>query len=73
MAQPTPFFEANCLLVGPEGDESIQPLPVRRDGSTVVSCWQLSVEDLRRIAETGEVWLSPLWMGIDLAKSQVLG
>lgn len=57
MAFPIPFPGANLLLVGPEGDERIVPLPVRREHGRIVSCWQLSAKDLRRIAETGEVWL----------------
>lgn len=62
MADPIGFAEANLLLVGPEGDDSVRPLPVRRADGRIVSCWQLSAEDLRRIAETGEIWLS-VWSG----------
>lgn len=63
MADPIAFDEANLKLVGPDGDPNIRPLPVHRgvDGR-IVSCWQLSGDDLRRIAATGEVWLS-VWSG----------
>lgn len=62
MAQPIAFAEANLLLIGPEGDPSIVPLPTHREGGRIVSCWQLSGDDLRRVAETGEIWLS-VWSG----------
>ncbi|MFA7505287.1 MAG: hypothetical protein WCZ28_11355 [Burkholderiaceae bacterium] len=59
MARPVEFAEANTLLLAPAGHEdSVAPLPVHRGDGCVVSCWQLSAEDLRRIAETGEIWLS---------------
>jgi hypothetical protein len=59
MAAPVPFAEANLLLVAPAGcEDEVDTLPVRRADGRVVSCWRLSAADLRRIAETGEVWLS---------------
>jgi hypothetical protein len=61
VAEPVDFPEANLLLVGPEGSD-IVPLPVLRHEGRIVSCWRLSPQDLRRVVETGEVWLS-VWSG----------
>ena len=59
MARPIDFPEANLRLLPPEGHEdSVIAMSAFRDAGVVVSCWQLSAEDLRRIAETGEIWLS---------------
>lgn len=64
MARPIDFPERNLLLTAPPGhDDTIQPLPVRRADGRIISCWQLSAEDLRRIAETGNIWLS-VWSGL---------
>jgi hypothetical protein len=59
MAHPIDFAEANLRLLPPEGQEdSVIAMSAFRDGGVIISCWRLSAEDLRRIAETGEIWLS---------------
>lgn len=61
MAEPAPFFEANLLLGAPAGcEDTVVPLPVRRANGRVVSCWRPSIDELRRIVDTGEIWLS-IW------------
>lgn len=61
MAEPAPFPEANLLLIAPAGQEDeVGQLPVLRTDGRVVSCWRPSIEELRRIIDTGEIWLS-IW------------
>lgn len=61
MAEPALFAEANLLLVAPAGSEdTVVPLPVRRADGRVLSCWRPSIDELRRIVDTGEIWLS-IW------------
>lgn len=61
---PASFNESNVVLSRPRDltAEQCDPLSVWRgrleDGTpAVVSCWKLTADDLRRLAETGRVWL----------------
>lgn len=59
MAHPIDFPGSNLLLTAPADlEHKVVPLAARRANGAIVSCWLLTAEDLRRIAETGEVWLS---------------
>jgi hypothetical protein len=63
VADPATFPEANLLLVAPAGHEDeVGTLPVLRTDGRVVSCWRPSIEELRRIVDTGEILLS-IWGG----------
>lgn len=63
---PVNFKEANFTFTKPEGwsDEECMDLPVYR-GLTpspsnrpfLISCWQLSKEDLEEIQKTGKIYL----------------
>ena len=63
------FPETNAVLVG---TADVLPLPVMRDdmgGTTVTSCWQMSVHARLRLLFGGRVWLTvrgctqaPMWM-----------
>lgn len=63
MAIPIKFEDANDVLLG--GDPEVLDLPIRRGTDimasgtvpTVISCWQLSPEELKEIIETGVVYL----------------
>lgn len=67
---PIDFIEKNFVYTKPEGwtDEQCSDLPVWRGnvaideaGNTapaIISCWQLSKEDLEEIQKTGRIWLS---------------
>ena len=65
MASPKTFDEADFTWKGwpgnaEEGVEEVLDLPVAHiiDGGFSVSCWSLDAEEISRIVETGEVWLS---------------
>ncbi len=61
MATPAPFAEANLTLVAAPGEEAnVIDLPVHRSAGRVVSCWRPTIAELRRIVDTGEIWLS-IW------------
>lgn len=77
--KPIKTESTNCILKGIEG---VQDLPVTRleytDGvQAVESCWELSEEDKKKIAETGKIYLlclsnthPPIWLN---TKSQLGG
>ncbi|MFZ5871071.1 MAG: hypothetical protein ACOYXW_11170 [Actinomycetota bacterium] len=57
------FPEANVVLTPPAGEEeTVYPLPAHRDGAQLVTCWELSAEEVAEIVRTRRVWLS-LWVG----------
>lgn len=61
MAAAIPFPEANLRLTGPQGenDPDVYTVHARRLDGTVVTCWQLSPEDIEAInASDGKIWLS---------------
>lgn len=59
MSKPVNFREANIILGPPKGGEdTVQPLPVRRLDGTLVSCWRLSPRELAEVQRTGCVWLA---------------
>lgn len=57
--KPIEFPESNVTYADEQPE--YLPLPALKastpDG-TVVTCWELTEEDKKRIAETGQVWLS---------------
>lgn len=64
MGQPMWFEEANITLGPPGGMEAdVVPLPVHRtvDGQ-LVSCWQVTADELEEIVRTKKVWIS-VWGG----------
>lgn len=64
MAHPIGFSRAN-FTIGPPGEYgySVPPLPVLRlVGGQLISCWELSPDELAIIARTRKVWLS-VWSG----------
>lgn len=72
MGTPTKFPEANLLLVKPESmtDEECTNLPVHKGDGQLISCWQLSEEEIAEVALTGKIFASvfgevapPIWVG----------
>ena len=60
--KPAYFFGSNGSLLGGPGahfghDEDVGDLPVYRDGSSVLSCWQLSWRERLAVLFGGRVWL----------------
>lgn len=61
MAEATTFPESNIRLTGPQGenDPDVYTLEARRLDGTVVTCWQLTDEDVAEInASGGKIWVS---------------
>jgi hypothetical protein len=57
--KPVEFEEQN-IIMGKDQPE-YQPLPAFRDpNGTIVSCWELSPEEIERVKETGCIWFSQL-------------
>lgn len=60
--KPTTFAEANGTLTGGPAyrygtDLDVADLRVYRDGTEIISCWELSFWDRVRCAIFGKVWL----------------
>ena len=50
---PAQFDGSNCVLVG----EGCLDLPVFRDGTVVVSCWEMTDDERKAFLLTGRVYL----------------
>ena len=65
MAHPVDFEESNAVLTKPEDmtEEECGDLPICRvqDGR-IISCWELTDDELMEILQTKRVWLS-VWSG----------
>lgn len=61
MAYPVDFPGKNLDLQPPPGAENIAPLPIFRNGTCCVSCWELSPDELADVIRTGKVFLSVFW------------
>jgi len=63
MAKPVEFEGTTTELKPPPGEEDrISPLPVFRNGSVCVSCWELDDEERLELLATGRIFLS-VWSG----------
>lgn len=54
---PVDFPEANLRLVGPPGVPNILPLPVCATGQHVVSCWEMTDEEIADLVKTRRLYL----------------
>ena len=55
--KPITFNGANTVFA--ENQEEYNSLPAFKDDEgNVVTCWKLSDEEIKKITETGELWLS---------------
>jgi hypothetical protein len=70
MAEGVPFKESNGTMgCGQNDPDRVYDLPVYfgtyDDGSRdIISCWQLTTEEIAEIARTGKVWLRVLGTGM---------
>lgn len=55
--RPSNFPEADTLLVASEGMENVLEMPAYCTGMEVISCWELSPDELAQIQRTGRIWL----------------
>lgn len=57
--KPIKFDGANVVF-GAEQPE-YEPMPARlTDDGVVISCWELTPEELEQVKKTGQIWLSML-------------
>ena len=70
MANPVNFKEQNITYTKPESmtDEECSSLPAYADGEVIISCWQLSKEEISEVVNTGVIWAGlygtqvPMWV-----------
>jgi len=72
MARGVKFSDMNGELGAPKDDEDrVNSLPVFRNGSCVVSCWEFSNEEIQEIIKTKRVYLS-LLSGLTMSPAIIL-
>ena len=60
--KPIKFDQQNCTFA--ENQPEYLPLPAhKKPDGTVISCWELSPEERKRVAETGVIYLAVLTFG----------
>ena len=69
MAKPISFPEVTEVENFPDGGPKTA-LPVEKTAYSSISCWKLSENELRRVAETGEIWVATQLLRIDGQKVQ---
>lgn len=68
--KPVHFDQVNKTFTAPPGmEETVLPLPVwqgpDQDGNPqIISCWELSKEEIIQVANTGKVWLAIMGTGM---------
>ena len=60
MSRPVPFTGCNLRLVAPEGRDDVEPLDAFTNGNCIVTCWELSPEEMQSVQRTGRVWLTTM-------------
>lgn len=60
MARGVDFDGSNVVYKAPEGREDVADLHVFANGKALVSCWELTPEELAEVNRTGRVFLSVL-------------
>lgn len=63
--KPIEFKDQTCVIA--ENQDEYQNLPalvIPDNGfNTVISCWELSPEELEKVKETGKIWVSVMAFG----------
>ena len=63
--EPMNFKDAKCVYGANQLE--YQPLPAQQVGKAatgqIITCWQLSSDELEKVKETGLIWLSVLTFG----------
>lgn len=68
--QPIEFPEQNKVFKAPEGMDNCSDLPVCEcidfnfNTPVIISKWKLTPEELQKVNETGEIWLSVVGQGM---------
>lgn len=72
--KPVKFPESNKTFTKPEGwtDEECRPLPVFQNDQQIISCWEVTDEDIEKMKKTKRIWLQiwangqpPVWVSPD--------
>lgn len=58
MGIPVEFEGHNHVLRAPGGAENVTPLPIFRNGTCCVSCWELSDDEIAEIVKSRRIYLS---------------
>lgn len=59
MGAPVDFPEATRTLTAPHGlEDQVRPLRVAQGNHQLVSCWELTADEVAEVQATGLVWLS---------------
>lgn len=71
---PIKFEEQNVTYIA----EGCKDLPAYKGENQIISCWQLTEQDLETIKETGVIWFSvagqsqpPIWLGTEKPFTEV--
>lgn len=63
--EPMNFKDANCVYGANQPE--YQPLPAQQVGKAatgqIITCWQLTPEELEKVKDTGLIWVSMLTFG----------
>jgi len=62
--KPIEFPEQNTVFA--KDQPEYQPLPALVDKQQVISCWELSDDEIKTILETKKIWLSLMTYGYPL-------
>ncbi|MAE87233.1 MAG: hypothetical protein CMB80_31155 [Flammeovirgaceae bacterium] len=68
--KPIKFDEMNGTAA--EDQPEYTPLPMYRNNQQIISCWQLTPEELEKIAETGVIWMMLIQPGDALITPSLL-
>lgn len=58
-------FEGMNAIYGAKQPE-YKPLPAKVEQGRVVSCWELTPDELKKVQETGKIWLAVFAQGMPL-------
>jgi hypothetical protein len=58
--KPIEFPESNFTLTAPQGLENCGDLPCQKSDGRIISCWQISDEELKKLNETKYLYLGVL-------------
>lgn len=64
--KPIEFPEQNAIATSE--DENVQPLPCRisKDGTQVISCWEITEADFERLKRNPRIYISQLTFGANI-------
>lgn len=69
--KPIDFKERNFIIA--ENQKGVLPLPVYYDGGGVISCWQLSPEEMAEVQRTGVIYIRNVTHGQPLQPMLITG